>query len=29
MIGELDPHAPELERVFFEHVRLDDERRAA
>ena len=29
MIGELDPHAPELEGVFFEHVRLDDERRAA
>jgi ABC-2 type transport system ATP-binding protein len=29
MIGELDPHAHELERVFFEHVRLDDERRAA
>jgi ABC-2 type transport system ATP-binding protein len=29
MIGELDPHATELERVFFEHVRLDDERRAA
>jgi ABC-2 type transport system ATP-binding protein len=29
IIGELDPHAPELERVFFDHVRLDDERRAA
>jgi ABC-2 type transport system ATP-binding protein len=29
MIGELDPHAAELERVFFEHVRVDDERRAA
>lgn len=29
MIGELDPNAAELERVFFEHVRADDERRAA
>jgi ABC-2 type transport system ATP-binding protein len=29
MIGELAPRAPELERAFFEHVRLDDERRAS
>jgi ABC-2 type transport system ATP-binding protein len=28
MVGELDPGAPELERAFFEHVRVDDERRA-
>jgi ABC-2 type transport system ATP-binding protein len=27
MIGELDPHASELERVFFDHVRVDDESR--
>jgi ABC-2 type transport system ATP-binding protein len=29
VIGALEPSAAELERVFFERVRLDDERRAA
>jgi ABC-2 type transport system ATP-binding protein len=29
LIGELEPTASELERAFFEHVRADDERRAA
>jgi ABC-2 type transport system ATP-binding protein len=29
LVGDLDPHAPELERAFFEAVRLDDETRAA
>lgn len=28
LIGELDPAAPELERVFFERVRTDDEQHA-
>ena len=29
LVGDLDPRAPELERAFFEAVRLDDERTGA
>lgn len=28
LIGELDPHAPDLERVFFQRVLDDDQQRA-